>query len=220
LQREKNSQPRRRLPIEVSELRKATHLWFRLVQKAHFSKEWSALSKNEPIPNSSALEALKPMLGEDTLLRFGRWLQNAALEKHPIILPKHRISELLIDCAHRATLHRSTQLTLCHLRQKYWIIGSRNLVKAHIRRCVICAHQSAKASTQLMGNLPESCVNPSPPFSHRRGLRRTVQNHTVRRTWPEDSETLCSVTCVSCHQNDSFRNCGRLYHYRVSSSFP
>jgi len=60
-QREKNSQPRRRLPIEVSELREATYRWFRLVQKVHFSKKWSALSKNEPIPNSSALKILKPI---------------------------------------------------------------------------------------------------------------------------------------------------------------
>jgi tRNA threonylcarbamoyladenosine modification (KEOPS) complex Pcc1 subunit len=51
--REKNSQPGKELPIEVSKLRKATHRWFRLVQKAYFSKEWSALSKNEPIPKSS-----------------------------------------------------------------------------------------------------------------------------------------------------------------------
>jgi len=90
---------------------------------------------------------------EHSLLRLGGRLYNAILEyneKHPITLPKHRISELLIDCAHRATLHGGTQLTLHHLRQKYWIIGNRNLVKAHIRRCVICARQAAKASTQLM----------------------------------------------------------------------
>jgi len=73
--------------IEVSELREAAHRWFRLVQKAHFSKEWSALSKSEPIPNSSALKALKPMLGEDSILRLGGRLHNAALEygkKHTI----------------------------------------------------------------------------------------------------------------------------------------
>jgi len=108
------------------------------------------------------------MLGEDLLLRLGGWLHNAALEyceKHPIILQKHRISELLIDYAHRA-LHGGTQLTLRNLRQKYWIIGSRNLVETHIRHCVICAHQLAKTSMQLMGNLPESRVNPSPSFSH------------------------------------------------------
>ncbi|KAH0945724.1 hypothetical protein HN011_011004 [Eciton burchellii] len=120
-------------------------------------------------PHSSVLKALKPILGEGSLFRLGGRLHNAPLdydEKHPIILPKHRISELLIDCAHRATLHGGTQLMLHHLRQRYWIIGSRNLVKAHIRRCVTCARQAAKASTQLMGNLPEARVNPSLPFSH------------------------------------------------------
>jgi hypothetical protein len=115
--------------------------------------------------------SLKPILGKGSLLRLGGWLHNATLEyeeKHPIILPhiRARISELLIDCAHRATLHGGTQLMLHHLRQRYWIIESRNLVKAHIRRCVTCVRQAAKASTQLMGNLPESRVNPSPPFSH------------------------------------------------------
>jgi len=171
LKRKKNSQPGKKLPIEVSELREATYRWFRLIQKAHFSKEWSTLSKNEPIPKSSALKALKSMLGEDLLLRLGGRLHNAALEyyeKHPIILPKHRISELLIDYAHRATFHEGTQLTLRNLKQKYWIIGSCNLVKAHIRHYVICARQSAKTSMQLMGNLEprEPRVNPSPSFSH------------------------------------------------------
>jgi len=52
------------------------------------------------------------------------------------------------------------------LREEYWIIGGRGLVKKHIRRCVICARQSARLLTQLMGNLPESRVNPSSPFSH------------------------------------------------------
>jgi len=99
-QRERNSQPRKRLPIEVSELREAIHRWFRLVQKVHFSKKWSALSKNDPIPNSSALKALKTMLGEDSLLRLGRRLQNTALEYGEIsYYIAHRISVLLIDCA-------------------------------------------------------------------------------------------------------------------------
>jgi len=78
LKRKRNSQSRKKLPIEISELREATHRWFRFVQKAHFSKEWSALSKNEPIPKSNALKALKSMLGEDLLLRLNGKLQNVA----------------------------------------------------------------------------------------------------------------------------------------------
>jgi len=120
--RGRSSQPKRGTLLKVSELHDAAHRWFQLVQKVHFSKEWSALHKNEPIPNSSALKDLKPMLGKDSLLRLGGRLHNATLEydeKHPIILPKHRTSELLINCAHRATLHGGTQFMLHHLRQQY-----------------------------------------------------------------------------------------------------
>jgi hypothetical protein len=55
------------------------------------------------------------MLFGDSLVRFGGRWQNATLEyseKQTIILSKHRISELPIAHAHRATLHGGTQLTL------------------------------------------------------------------------------------------------------------
>ncbi|KAH0948053.1 hypothetical protein HN011_008559, partial [Eciton burchellii] len=94
-------------------------------------KKWSALNNNEPIPKSTkGIE-----LYARRFIILGQRLRNAALgycEKHPIILPRHCLFELLIDHAHRATLHGSTQLTLRNLRQKYWIIGDRNLLKAHI----------------------------------------------------------------------------------------
>jgi len=51
------------------------------------------------------------MLAGDSLFRLGGQWQNATLEygeKHSIILSKHRISELLITHAHRATLHGGT----------------------------------------------------------------------------------------------------------------
>jgi len=53
------------------------------------------------------------MLAGDSLLRLGGRWQNATLEygeKHPIILLKLRISELLIVHAHRATLHVARSL--------------------------------------------------------------------------------------------------------------
>jgi len=210
--RKRNSQPRRELPIDVSELREPAHFWFRFVQNAHFLKEWNALSNNEPIPKSSALKSLNPMLAGDSLLRLGRRLRNTALryfEKHSIMLPRHRISEIFIDHAHRAILHGGTQLTLRTLREEYWIIGGRNLVKMHIRRCVICTCQSAKFLTQLMGNLPEPRVNPSPSF-FRRWLRRAVQYHIVRRTRPESQKTLNIIIHMPSYLGDSLRNCGRL----------
>jgi hypothetical protein len=41
----RNSQPGKELPIGVFELREASHCWFRFIQKAHFSKQWSTLSR-------------------------------------------------------------------------------------------------------------------------------------------------------------------------------
>jgi len=74
----------------------------------------------------SYLASLSPFLGEDKLILGGR-IENSPLsfkERHPIILPKHRISDLLIVQAHKAALHGGTQLTLRILRQNYWIIAA------------------------------------------------------------------------------------------------
>ncbi|XP_018395111.1 PREDICTED: uncharacterized protein LOC108773703, partial [Cyphomyrmex costatus] len=163
------SLPTKKLPIDVAELREAARFWVRLTQKIHFPKEWNAVSNNIPVSKSSSLNTLHPLMGTDSLLRLGGRLKNAALgyaERHPVLLPKNRVSELLIDQAHRATLHGGTQLTLRTLRQNYWILGGRGLVKRHIRQCVICTRYSARTSVQLMGDLPPPRVNPSPPFSH------------------------------------------------------
>jgi len=135
-QREKNLQPRKRLPTEISELHEATYRWFRLVQKVHFSKEWSALSKNEPILNSSALKALKPILGEDSLLRLGRTRTSNTVKN--ILLYCRSIAYRSYSSTARIALLFMEAHNLCHLRQKYWIIESRNLVKAHIRVIVLC----------------------------------------------------------------------------------
>jgi len=51
-------------------------------------------------------------------------------------------------------------------RQGYWIVGCRNLVKAHIRQCVIYTRQAAKSRIQLMGDLSSPRANPSSPLSH------------------------------------------------------
>jgi len=126
-------------------------------------------SKNDQdkiISKGSSLRTLSPFLGEDSLLRLGGRLQNAALaynEQHPIIVPRGRIASLLIDHAHKTTLHGGVQLVLRILRQRYWLLGSRNAVKRHIRQCIVCTHYSVKPSNQLMSDLPSPRVNPLTP---------------------------------------------------------
>jgi len=100
-------------------LNDAAEFWFRSIQQIYFPKEWNALSTNTPIPSSSSLRALKPVMAAGSLLRLGGRLRNVAIEyseRYPVILPKHRISDLLIDHAHHLTLQGGTQLMLRTLR--------------------------------------------------------------------------------------------------------
>lgn len=169
LRRKRLSQPLVLSVLDVMELRNVAKFWFCLVQQSHFSEELRAMKRGSPVSRSSSLRALNPFRGDDNLLRLGGRLNNAAIgysEQHPIILPKHRISKLLVDQTHEATLHGDTQLTLRTLRQRYWILGARSLVKTRIRRCAICTRHTTASPIQMMGDLPLPCVTQSPPFSH------------------------------------------------------
>ncbi|XP_043257967.1 uncharacterized protein LOC122400510 [Colletes gigas] len=155
--------------LTVDEIRAASLFWMSYVQKNHFNAELKLLKSKMPLPKSSPLISLHPVIGKDSLIRLGGRLEHSALsydEKHPIVLPKHRVSELLIDHVHKRTLHGGIQLTLRVLRQQYWIISARSLVRGYIHRCVTCVRQKAQSATQLMGALPDVRVKPSAPFSH------------------------------------------------------
>ncbi|XP_043469601.1 uncharacterized protein LOC122503208 [Leptopilina heterotoma] len=82
-----------------------------------------------------------------------------------MILPKHAtLTKLLIFEAHHRTLHGGTQLTLSHIRKRFWIIGGRQSVKSQVLKCVICARQRGIRAQQLIGQLPLSRITPSRAF--------------------------------------------------------
>ena len=155
--------------LTAQEIKDSTVFWLRSVQSSHFSTELSTLEKGDSVSKKSPLRLLHPIIGKENLIRLGGRLVHSALcydERHPVVLPRCRVSELLIDWAHRRCLHGGTQLTLRLLRQSYWIISARSLVKSHIHKCVKCVRHSAQTATQLMGDLPSPRVTPSPPFTH------------------------------------------------------
>ncbi|XP_011688402.1 PREDICTED: uncharacterized protein LOC105450317 [Wasmannia auropunctata] len=160
--------PDPRATLSVSELRDAETFWLGFAQRACLAAEWKALHEQRPLSRSSCLRKLNPFVGNDKLIRLGGRLENAPLsydERHPIILPDHRVARLLIDRAHKATLHGGIQLTLRLLRQRFWILSARSLVKGHIHQCITCTRHRAQISEQQMGNLPASRVTPSAPFT-------------------------------------------------------
>lgn len=143
--------------------------WIDSVQNTHFKEEIAALKSGKPISPSSKLRNLTPFLDEENLLRVGGRLHHSPFsfdEKHPLILPKHRISDLVVEQAHSRCLHGGTQLTLRTIRLQFWILGARNLVKAHIHQCVVCTRFRDTTITQIMGDLPKERVIPARPFIH------------------------------------------------------
>ncbi|XP_034944128.1 uncharacterized protein [Chelonus insularis] len=111
---------------------------------------------------------LAALANQESILGVGARLTNSELGKdeiHPIILPgKSYSSQIVIDQAHRQTLYGGTQVTLIHVREKFWILGGRALIRSFIVRCVICARYRARRAQQLTGQLLADRVVPVRPF--------------------------------------------------------
>ncbi|XP_033212206.1 uncharacterized protein LOC117169808 [Belonocnema kinseyi] len=122
------------------------------------------------LPKSSALIRLLPFIDSKGLLRVRGRLHNASLDcitKQPYIIPKNSpLTTLIIQKAHKETLHGSTQDTLNYIRNKFWILGGRAPVRSFILKCVVCTRYRRSLAKQIMGQLPASRVTPSRAFLH------------------------------------------------------
>ena len=61
-------------------------------------------------------------------------------------------------------LHAGAQLVHHSLRQRWWIVNARLVIRSIIRKCVRCIRFSAKQQVQRLGILPSPRVTPSRPF--------------------------------------------------------
>lgn len=87
--------------------------------------------------------------------------------RHPVLLAHYPIVRLVVLHAHVRALHGGTQLTLSLLRNEFWILRARSLVKSIIHSCIACVRERAAIPTQLMGDLPAVRVSPpSRAFAH------------------------------------------------------
>ena len=140
----------------------------KLIQKDTLGAEMEATAKGKELPKNSPLVKLDPYVDKEGLMRVGGRLINANLPccSRQIILPSdHPIVEMLIQHVHRTNAHCGREYLLSILRQNYWVIKSRPLIKKVIHRCFICAKRRAKAKPPFMANIPTArlAIN-CPPF--------------------------------------------------------
>ncbi|XP_029178618.1 uncharacterized protein LOC114946335 [Nylanderia fulva] len=156
--------------LTTVEFNEARNFWLNFIQLELFENELHNLKSNKPLPTHSPILSLNPFLDSDGLIRVGGRLEHSSLSfqsKHPILLANHTITTMIIRYTHVVSLHAGLQSTLSKLRQEFWILRARSLVKSVIYKCVPCTREKAQVASQLMGQLPTSRVSaPSRAFLH------------------------------------------------------
>jgi hypothetical protein len=156
--------------LTSSELQHAETCIIKIVQAELFSSEINDIKSKGEVISNSHLKSLSVFLDKGGILRVGGRLQNSTLNfniKHQILLPKgHVVTKLIIRGTHIEEMHAGVQNTLAAVRQKYWPIAGRNVVRQIIHQCVKCYRTKPTPFVELMGNLPSDRVTPARPFIH------------------------------------------------------
>ncbi|XP_070138639.1 uncharacterized protein [Drosophila bipectinata] len=156
--------------LSAWELQYARAKIFTHAQEEFFNVEYKQLTTGQPLSKKSKLIRYTPFLDEQRVMRVGDRIDNSIATydaKHPILLPKESpIAGLLVRYQHAALLHAGVEYTFHSLRQRYWILGARNLVRKTVFNCRTCFLQRRHTSSQLMADLPEFRVQPARCFLH------------------------------------------------------
>ncbi|UYV76911.1 K02A2.6-like, partial [Cordylochernes scorpioides] len=117
--------------LSSNELDNSIRTLIQIIQSSEFKTEIQCCNQSKVLPSNSKLLSLNPFIDSSGILRVGGRLRKSNLqfnEKHPIILlHNHFVTELIVQQFHVEHLHSGLQLTLCAIRQKYWIPSGRIL---------------------------------------------------------------------------------------------
>ncbi|XP_076389575.1 uncharacterized protein LOC143264787 [Megachile rotundata] len=157
--------------IDCDAVLSAEQYWFREIQTEYFAQELDAIGKGKEINRSSKIIQLQPFLDERGILRAnGRVTKIAGYEfnNNPIILEgKHPATRALVMEYHRRFFHASRDSVVNELRQKYYIIGLRNLLRSLISKCLVCKLRRGKPTNPKMAALPAGrLAYRERPFTH------------------------------------------------------
>ncbi|XP_073820626.1 uncharacterized protein [Musca autumnalis] len=141
-----------------------------LAQKFHYAEEYKHLLDKRPLPSSSSLLSLNPILDESGVMRLNGRLANSPTlsenEKWPIVLPYGcRFARLLVEYAHSKTVHGGNQRMMRIIRQEFWIPRVKTLIRTVINRCKVCWLEKNRSCSQIMAALPPERTSINRPFT-------------------------------------------------------
>ena len=120
--------------------------------------------------NKGKFSNLSPYMAQAGVWRVGGRADKALVSyetRHLVLLPgEHRISHLIVQHAHKFG-HPGVAMTVAKTRTKEWIARAHDLAKSIKFRCVVCREVGARVESQVMADLPQSCLAPfTLPFHH------------------------------------------------------
>jgi len=126
--------------------------------------------EGKQVKRNSKLANLSPILIDDIIRVEGRIsLAPIAFEAaHPMILPKsHHVSVLIVCYYHHVLSHAGHEHVLSVMRQRFWILRGRVIVRQILSSCVSCRRRNAPPLQQVMADLPKERLSPyQPPFTY------------------------------------------------------
>ncbi|XP_066255904.1 uncharacterized protein [Euwallacea similis] len=151
------------------ELNDATKTLVRIAQRDSFPDEYDRLTGGIALSLKGKLLSLSPFVDREGVMRVGGRLRNSPYhfdKKHPMLLsPKHRLSRMLCEHEHKRLMHAGPQLLLSSIREKFWIVASRNLIRATVRNCTACSRFNPQCLAPIMGDLPQERLTVGSVFS-------------------------------------------------------
>ncbi|GFS48558.1 integrase catalytic domain-containing protein [Trichonephila clavipes] len=149
--------------LKSSELHTAVVTIVRLIQQVEFPNEFKYLVQGNPLPKGNKLLPLNLFCDSEGVLRVGgRLLRNTRLS-YAFAQKSYEFTRKVIYFNHITHLHAGPQLTLSLIRQKFWFVDGRSVVRHTLKKCLICFKMNLRSS-QLMGDLPPIRFQQIRPF--------------------------------------------------------
>ncbi len=154
--------------ITATEMTSSLKSITKAIQLREFAREVKNLEESHFISNKSSVSNLNVFLDSDGIMRVGGRLAHSQQPydvKHQIILPKnHHVTTILVRSLHQENGHVGAQALLAIVRQMFWPLGAKDLVKRVTKGCVRCFRCHPKSTNQFMGDLPSVRVTAAHPF--------------------------------------------------------
>ena len=152
---------------------KAESYSIRISQHDSFATEIKCLQEKSNLPLNSKVIGFSPYLDDQGIRRVGGRLAFSDLaqeQKNPVILAKeHFFTKMVVLDYHEHHHHTGVGQTYFGLRERFWILQSRQLIRKLLCTCVKCRRITSQPYAPLMGNLPEgrlSLSDTEPPWTH------------------------------------------------------